>query len=360
MSAPTRPSPSRASVVSAFAAVYLICGSTYLAIRFAVETRPPLLMAGSRFVFSGVVMYALIRLRGGAKPTAIHWRSAFIIGGLLLLGGNGAVTWAEQYVSSSVTVLMITMLPVWMVLLHWLQRDGRRPTAAEAIGVLLGFSGVAILVGAGDLGGGEPIHTWGAIVLLIAPVLWSIGSLYSRRAPLPESRFLAVSMEMLAGGGLLMLGGLVSGEAAAMDLSAVSTKSWISFAYLVVFGSFIAFTAYIWLLQVSTPARVSTYAFVNPTIAVLLGCTVGGEPFMPRFIVAAGIIVTAVVLITLGPRGRSKSPASDGEDARPLSERGSCELSATCTQPVELVAGAQTPGSTDLVHPVGSSVTTRG
>jgi drug/metabolite transporter (DMT)-like permease len=234
-----------------------------------------------------------------------------VIGALMLVGGGGAVHWAEQFVPSSVTVLIITTVPVWMVLLHWFQRDERAPSIAEISGVVLGFGGVLLLVGAGDLGRGQPVDRLGALVLVLGSLSWAFGSVYSSRLKLPDSPLLAPSMEMLCGGVLLVVLGLARGEAAALNITAITGKSVISFVYLVILGSIVTFTAYVWLLRVSTPARVSTYAFVNPVVAVLLGCTLGKEPFTSRCLMSAVIIVAAVVLITMwrGRRARANEPA---------------------------------------------------
>jgi len=294
-------------VVAAFAAIYLIWGSTYLGIRIAVETLPPFLLAGFRSLIAGALMFAFAYPRAGERPSRAHWKSAVVIGGLLLLGGNGLVTWSEQTVPSGAASLIITTVPLWMVLLHWMRRDGARPTLAEGIGVVLGFGGVTLLIGAEDLGNGAPLDRWGAAGLLVAALSWALGSLHSRRAHLPRSPLLATAMQMLAGGTLLILAGLLRGEAGAFHWSKVSTASLLAFAYLIVFGSLIGFTAYCWLLRVSTPARVSTYAFVNPMVAVFFGCVLGNEPFSPRLLIASAIIIAAVVVIVAV---RTRAPAS--------------------------------------------------
>ncbi len=305
-------SPARSMVLLAFLAVYLIWGSTYLAIRFAVETMPPLLMGGVRFLVAGSIMYVFVRVRNPEKPTLLHWRSAGIVGGFLLLGGNGAVVWAEQYLTSSMTVLLVTTVSLWMVLLNWARRDGVRPGLFELLGISLGICGVAILVGGSRFSGAEGIHLGGVIALLCGAFSWAVGSIYSRGAPLPKSPFLATAMEMLTGGGLLTIAGLVLGEGSRVDFAAFSTASLLALGYLIVVGSFVGFTAYIWLLGVSTPAKVSTYAFVNPVIAVVLGCTLGDEPFSGRMLVAMVVILSGVVLITLH-RMKAASPVEVGD-----------------------------------------------
>jgi drug/metabolite transporter (DMT)-like permease len=289
---------SRLRVVLAFAAIYLIWGSTYLAIRFAIETLPPLLMAGTRFVVAGTLLYSWTRLRGAPRPARLHWSAAAIVGGLMLLGGNGGVSWAEQRVFSSLAALLIATVPLWMALLDWRRRGGVRPSGGGAVGLIFGFVGVALLVSPGELAGSSHMDPVGAIVLLLAALSWAAGSLYSRQAQLPGSPLLAISMEMLAGGVLLLAAGLVTGEGARLELSQVSPRSVLALGYLIVFGSLMAFSAYIWLLRVSTPARASTYAYVNPVVAVFLGWALGGEPLTLRTLLAAAVIVAAVVIIT--------------------------------------------------------------
>lgn len=303
---PTKHAPATPAVVAAFAAVYLIWGSTYLGIRFAIETLPPFGMSGARFIVAGAVLYAWCRRRGASAPTAIHWRSALIVGGFLLLGANGLVAWSEKVIPSGIACLLVSTLPLWMVLLHAIQPGGTRPNGAEVIGLLLGFGGVYLLIDSGASFGDDGIDRVGAAALLVAPLLWAIGSLYSRRAPLPSSQLLATAMEMLAGGVLMVFVGTLLGEFNGFSIEQVSMRSWIAWGYLVVFGSLVAFSAYMWLLQVCTPARVSTYAYVNPIVAVLLGWAIAGEKTTGRMILAMGVIIAAVVLIsTFGKANRS-------------------------------------------------------
>jgi len=301
-------------LTAAFASVYIIWGSTYLAIRYALESLPPLLMAGARHTLAGTILYAVLRATGTARPKRVHWRSAAIIGALLLLIGNGGVCWAEQTVPSGLAALLVTSVPVWMVLLNWLRREGVRPGLMEIGGVGLGLAGVILLIGSENLGG-APVHRMGAVVLVAASLSWAFGSMYSRNAPLPESPLLVTAMQMLCGGVLLLLTGALSGEGARLELENVSLRSVLSLGYLTVFGSLVAFSAYVWLLRVSTPAKVSTYAFVNPVVAVALGYVLAGEPLTPRTTVAAAVIVTAVVLITRQRRRITPAPLvlNDGE-----------------------------------------------
>jgi len=299
--APAKPG-SGFSIAAAFAAIYFIWGSTYLAIRFALESLPPFFLGAARFLIAGAVLYTWRRVSGDPRPRWEHWRAAAIIGGLLLLGGNGGVCWAEQTVPSGAAALLITTVPVWMVLLNWLRRGGRRPTRPEILGLLLGFAGVVILIGPGPLTGGTRLDPVGALVLVLASLSWSIGSIYSVRAKLPDSPFVATAMEMLCGGGLLLILSTVRGEPFGLAADQITLRSVASLAYLVMFGSLVAFTAYVWLLRVSTPAMVSTYAFVNPAVAVLLGCLLAGEPFTLRILLAMPLIVLGVVLITSARR----------------------------------------------------------
>ena len=289
-------------VIAAFAAVYLIWGSTYLAIRFAIETIPPFAMAGIRFLIAGGALYAWLRMRGAERPTLAHWRSAAIVGALLLLGGNGAVVWAEQRVASGHASLLVATEPLWIVLLEWLGPRGSRPSAWVFTGVALGLAGIALLVGPGTFAGGEPVDHIGAGVLVFASLSWAIGSLYSRKAKVPSSPLLGTAMQLLIGGVLLIVLATFTGEWSAIAPSAISLKSLGGLLYLVIFGSLVGFSCYIWLLRVSTPSRVSTYAYVNPVVAGVLGWAFAGEPLTMRTLLAAAVIVGAVALITLGHR----------------------------------------------------------
>lgn len=290
--------PPRWRVVTAFAAVYLIWGSTYLAIRLAIETIPPFLMAGIRFLIAGAILYAWARWRGTPPPLRPHWLAATIVGGLLLVGGNGGVVWAEQRVPSGLTALLIATVPLWMAFLNWLRPGGVKPSNGVIAGLLLGFIGITLLVGPGELAGGHHVDSLGAAVLIMASLSWAAGSLYSRRAQLPASPLLTTGMEMLAGGALLLIAGSLADEWARFELSALSVRSSLALTYLIVFGALVGFTAYIWLLRVSTPAQASTYAYVNPVVAIFLGWALAGEPLTARTLLAAAIIVAAVVVIT--------------------------------------------------------------
>jgi drug/metabolite transporter (DMT)-like permease len=282
----------------AFAAIYLIWGSTYLAIRFAIETVPPYLMGGLRFLIAGGILYVLRRSRGVSSPSRHQWRSAFVVGGLLLFGGNGGVMVAEQLVPSSIASLIIATVPLWMVMLNWKWGDRARPGNSVLIGLGLGVVGITLIAAPGFSSDSGAINLAGVLVLVLAALSWAIGSLYSRKAQLPTDPLMATASEILAGGGLMLLAALLTGQGGQFRLDAVTFRSLAALAYLVAFGSLVGFTAYVWLLKVSTPARVSTYAFVNPVIAVFLGWALAGEALSVRTLVAAAVIVAGVVLIT--------------------------------------------------------------
>jgi len=296
-------------IVLAFAAIYVIWGSTYLAIRLAIATIPPYLMGGMRFLIAGGILYAVLRWRGVKTPSRRHWRAALIVGGLLLFGGNGGVMVAEQFVPSSLAALIIATVPLWMVLLNWKWGDRLRPSVGTAIGVGLGVIGIGLIAAPGQSAAEGAVKPIGLVILIVSSLSWSIGSLYSRRAQLPSNALLSTSMEMLMGGGLMMIAALLLGQGAQIHWDQVSLLSLAALAYLVIFGSLIGFTAYVWLLKVTTPARVSTYAFVNPVVAVFLGWAFAGEQLSARVMVAAAIIILAVVLITFSQATTRSRPA---------------------------------------------------
>jgi drug/metabolite transporter (DMT)-like permease len=302
-SSTSSPSPSRFALATAFAIVYVVWGSTYLAILFAIETLPPFLMASARFFIAGVLLYAWSRTAGGAAaPDRAQWRATVVVGVLLLLGGNGLVVWSEQRIPSGVSALLVGTVPCFMVLLDWLRPNGPRPSGLVVAGLALGLLGLVWLVGPDSVMGGGRADFFGAAAVVIASFSWAFGSVYSRQAPMPASPFLSTAMQMLAGSLALLAVSVVLGEPWRFDVGGVSLRSLLGFLYLVVFGSLIAFSAYVWLLRVSTPARVSTYAYVNPVVAVLLGAAFAGEALTARMIVAAVVIVSGVALITLAPR----------------------------------------------------------
>jgi drug/metabolite transporter (DMT)-like permease len=314
---PTARAP-RSQVVAALAAVYLVWGSTYLAIRYAVQTLPPFLMGGVRFLVAGAVLYAVVRRRVDAAPTRAQWGWSAVVGLLLLGFGNGFVAWAEQRVASGTAALLVATVALWVVLLDWLRPGGRRPPALVLLGVLLGLAGVATLVGPEGLGAGgagSRVDLVGALALVVASLSWAAGSLLARTPRMPRPMLLGAAMQMITGGVWLLVLGLVTGEAARLDLSAVSGQSLLAVTYLVVFGSLVGYTAFIWLVGHVAPAVATTYAYVNPMIAVLLGWAIAGEPLDARIAAAAAAIVGAVALVSIG-QARQRPPAVAAERGR--------------------------------------------
>ncbi|MGH2739720.1 MAG: EamA family transporter [Actinomycetota bacterium] len=319
---------SAATIWIALATVYIVWGSTYLAIRVAVRTMPPLLMASTRFLIAGALLYVWAIRRGdraGDRPTRAHWRSALIVGSALLLGGNGLVVIAEQTVDSGIASLLVATVPLWMVLMsRFALREG--VSWAEGIGVVVGFAGVALLVQPGNGGG-----VVGPLLLVFASVSWAAGSLYARNAPLPARSLVGAAMQMLAGGLALGVAGIARGEIGDIRVDAVSLESVLGFLHLIVFGSLVGFTAYAWLLRVARTSLVSTYAYVNPVVAVLLGWGVLGEEITPRTLIAGLVIVAAVALIvsarSTGRKGAGRSSATTVSDGSRSRTRGSTERS---------------------------------
>jgi drug/metabolite transporter (DMT)-like permease len=310
--------PRLALVVAAFASVYVIWGSTYLAILWVIDSIPPLLMASARFLFAGLLLYGWMRASGAPKPTPQQWRAAAISGPLMLAGGNGAVVVAEQWVPSGVTALLVASVPLWMVVLEPLFGQRSRPSRRVQLGLLVGFGGVAMLGGA-PAGGGGTLAVLGALLVLVGCASWAAGSLYVRSAPAPKSPLVLVSMQMLTGGLVLGLMSVTLGEPARFDASEVTLRSLLALIYLVIFGSLIAYSAYVWLLTVSTPARVGTYAYVNPVIALLLGWALAGEAIGFRSALAAAVIVGSVVVIVSEAKsaGERAGPRHPGGPAGP-------------------------------------------
>lgn len=309
----------RTRLMAAFAAVYVIWGSTYLAIAFAIHSLPPFLMASGRFLFAGGALYLWARFRGAPAPTRSQWMWALLLGGLFFLVGNGAVVWVEQRMSTSLTALIVAMVSVWTVLLEWLRPGGSRPAGMVLIGIVLGFVGVALLVLPGGTGDGhaDPV---GVMLLMCSTFTWALGSVLSRTADLPDTLTLASGMEMLAGGALLLVLSALTGDMGHFVPSAVTFKSLASFIYLVVFGSLVAFTCFAWLLKVTSPNKVATAGYVNPMVAVFLGWAFGGETLSTGSWIASLVIVASVVLIITG-REIAFRPAEPRPGPEPLAER---------------------------------------
>lgn len=276
--------------------IYVVWGTTYLAIRVVNQTLPPMLSAGLRFLVAGALMYAFSIRRGdrdGDRPTRLQWRSAIVVGLLLLLGGNGGVVWAEKTIPSGITALIIALIPLWMALIDR-AFYGRRLHAKAIVGLVAGFAGAALLV----TGSAQAdVDLVGMLFAVGASLSWATGSLYSRHAPLPRRPLVGSGMEMLVGGVACVMVGLAVGEAGRVEPSRFSAESMLALAYLVVFGSLLAFTSYVWLLRNTRTSLVSTYAYVTPVVAVLLGALILDEPVGLRTLVAGAVVVASVALI---------------------------------------------------------------
>ena len=301
-------------IVLALLALYLVWGSTYLATKVALSVWPPFLLSAMRFLLAGALMYGAVRLSGAAAPSRQDWLRAAVVGLCLPLFGNGGTTFAQQYIPSGMAALLVATVPMFLALLGWASGLAPRPTAKVLLGLTLGMGGLGLLMStrstAPVLLPGHPLL--GTVSVLLASLMWSVGSLYSRQKPIGGSPFLGVGMQMLCGGSFLLVAGLLHGEAAVFQVSHVPLKVWGAFAYLVTFGSFVAFSAYIWLLRVVEPALAGTYAFVNPVVAVLLGWALAGETLNTGMLGGAALIVVAVALVVLGGR-RPARPVQDSQ-----------------------------------------------
>jgi drug/metabolite transporter (DMT)-like permease len=315
----TRSSVDRGPVWLALLTLYIVWGSTYLGIAVAVETIPPFLMAAIRFVIAGAILLTWSMARGGGRrilPTRREWRDTIVVGGLLLGGGMGMVAWGEQTIPSGITALLIAMMPVWVAVLGGVFLGERLPWLAVA-GIVVGFVGVAILAGPTAFGASGSLDPAGLAAVLISPISWATGSLYaSHRAILPRRPLVATGAQMLAGGGILALMGAATGEVGRFDPAGISSGSLAALAYLTAIGSLLAFTAYGWLLRVAPLPFISTYAYVNPVVAVILGAIVLQEPVEPRTLLAGAVIVGAVALIVTA-RGRMTAPVARSEAGTP-------------------------------------------
>ncbi|HEY1236188.1 MAG TPA: EamA family transporter [Candidatus Binatia bacterium] len=280
----------------ALAAIYLIWGSTYLAIRFTVETIPPFISAAARFMISGAFLVFFRRLAGDPKPSSVQWRNAAIIGIFLLVCGNGGVVWAAQFIPSSLSALLVATVPLWMVLLDAIRPGGNRPGVMPLCGILLGFTGALLLIGL-TRDGASAENFYGALVVLGASWFWAVGSVYSKTAVLPASPLLTTGIEMLAGGAVQALVALVSGEFDRFSFATLSERSVLAWMYLTIIGT-LAFVAYSWLLRTAPLPLVATYSYVNPLVAIILGHLLGNEVITARVLLAAGLIVGSVALVS--------------------------------------------------------------
>jgi drug/metabolite transporter (DMT)-like permease len=287
-------------VLGAFLLIYVIWGSNFLAIRYAIETVPPFLLMGVRSMLAGLCLYVWARLRAADPPTLAHWRAAAIVGVLLFVGCHGLLAWAQGRVPSGVAALGMATLPLWMTLLDWLWARAPRPGLPVWIGLALGLLGLSVLIGPGSWSGA--VDATGLLVIQASGFSWALGSIKARRSHLPESVVLSTGMQLIAGGAALQVIAVVAGEVAGFDPRAISLRSLLGFTYMVGAASIVAFTAYVWVLRVSTPSRVASYAFVNPLVAVVLGAAVAGEPLTARTALAAVLILAAVAAILSGRR----------------------------------------------------------
>jgi drug/metabolite transporter (DMT)-like permease len=298
----------KAKVVAAFAVIYIVWGTTFLAIRIAVETIPPFMTAGLRFFLAGGVMLPILLAQGGRFPSLIHWRSAVIAGGLMLAGGIGLLTYSETRIPSGLAALMVTTIPIWMTLLGWLGFGGKRPGAQTFVGLGLGFAGAAGLF-APALGSATGDYDLvGMGIVLIGAFIFALGSVYSRRAPMPEDTAIGTASEMLAGGTLLLLISVIVGEPGRTDFGAISTRAILALAYLIVFGSILGYTAFLWLMKNVDPAKAGTNFYVNPVVAVVAGWLLADETVTLPMIIAAAVILIGVAVIntTLPRRGATR------------------------------------------------------
>jgi drug/metabolite transporter (DMT)-like permease len=321
---------SAAAIWTGMVVLYFVWGSTYLGMRFAIESMPPFLMASARFLISGIVLYAWRMQRGDPPPTRAHWKSAAVIGLFLLLGGNGGVVWAEQRIPSGIAALLVGAVPLWFVILDALLRrfaprwatTRSLPGWVTLVGLAAGFAGIVLLISPTDLAGlGGSIDLLGGVVVVLAALSWSAGSLFSRTAVLPASPLLSPAMEMIVGGAALALLGTLSGEWSRVDLAAITARSWAGLGYLVIFGSLVGYVTYTWLLRAAPTTLVSTYAYVNPVVAILVGNLLAQEPLTPRVVISALVILGSVVVINARrPKPKTRpldlNPSSEFQDAQ--------------------------------------------
>ncbi len=294
----------KARIWTALIALYIVWGSTYLAIRFAVESIPPFMSAGLRFLISGAILLVWRRAAGDTPPTRNQWKSLTIVGVLLLLGGNGLVSFAEQRIASGIAALIVGTVPLWLVLIEALRPGGVKPNWQAILGLLIGFGGIYLLIGPSELTGRLQFDMIGTLAVVAASFIWSIGSIYSRGADVPKSTLMMTGGEMLMGSLSLFLVSALSGEWRSFSFAQVTASSWLGLAYLISFGSLIGFVSYGWLLQNAPVSLVATYAYVNPLVAVFLGNLLAQEPLTPRTLFAAGIIIGSVVFINFSKKAK--------------------------------------------------------
>jgi len=298
-------SPPRAwKVLLAFAIIYFVWGSTFLAIRVGVREVPPFLLAGMRFLVAGIILYGWMRARGTPSPSAREWSAASFLAVLIFVLDYGLLFWAERRVPSGIAAVMMATIPVFMALAEILFLRTQRLTLRLGFALLVGIAGVAVLVGHTISLGEAPVDTPGACALIVASISWSVAASLTRKLPLPAAKAMSSGAQMLAGGVLLTLTAALLGEFRGFHGQAVSRGAWLALAYLIVAGSIVAFTAYVWLIHHESPTKVGTYAYVNPVVAVLVGYFFGGEAIGTRTIVGTALVLVSVVVITTTPKER--------------------------------------------------------
>lgn len=306
----------RTRILLAFAAVYFIWGSTFLFIKFAVATIPPFLMAGSRFVIAGALLYAGARWRGAAAPTAGEWRMAIISGLLMIVGGNGAVVWAARTVPSGLISVIVATVPLWMVVIDWLRPRGQRPRLLVFVGIALGLAGIVLLIGPAALLGQESFDVFAAALVVAGSLSWAAGSIATRRGERPRSLLVSAALQMLAGGVAFVILAIVTGEFARFSIGQVSTLSLVGWFYLLGAGSIVGYTAYNYLLGTVSAAKAATYAYVNPVVALVLGWLFANEALSWRTGLAAVVILIGVAIITA-----TQSSSAQTTDEHPVPSR---------------------------------------
>jgi drug/metabolite transporter (DMT)-like permease len=298
----TNSKPPAWKVLLAFAIIYCIWGSTFLAIRIGVREVPPFLLAAMRFLTAGAVLYGWLRARGTPSPSAREWRSALLLAVLIFVTDYGLVFWAEQRVPSGITAVMLATIPVFTALFEIIILRTQRLTARLAAALLAGIAGVGVLVSRTPTFGDAPIDTAGACALIVAAVGWSLAASLARKLPLPESKVMSSGAQMLAGGVFLAITAALLGEFRGFHIASISRGAWLALLYLIVAGSIVAFTAYVWLLHHESPTKVGTYAYVNPVIAVILGYFLAGEAIGLRTVAGTALVLVSVVVITTTPK----------------------------------------------------------
>jgi drug/metabolite transporter (DMT)-like permease len=294
-------------ILLAFGIIYFVWGSTFLAIRVGVNEVPPFLLAGIRFFVSGIVLYGWMRLKGAPPPSRTEWASATLLGALIFLVDYGCLFWAEQRVPSGIAAVVLATIPVFITLLEIIFLRTQRLTVRLGLALLAGLCGVAVLTIPSFSFGEVPINRAGALALLVAAFTWSVATILTRRLTLPASKPMSAATQMLTGGAQLFVLAALSGEFAGFHLQAVSAKAWFALLYLIVAGSIVGFTAYVWLLHHESPTKVGTYAYVNPVVAVALGYFVGGESVGPRTLLGALLVLISVIAIATIPRKASNA-----------------------------------------------------